>query len=46
LLPCGQVIVVVTARWDVLCFDHNLRLMWTHRVKVPCCPCHSPSTHH
>ena len=29
-----QVIVVVTAQWDVLCYDHNLRLMWTHRVKV------------
>lgn len=33
---CGafQVLVVVTASWDVMCFDHNLRLQWTHRVKV------------
>ncbi|BDA41145.1 hypothetical protein COCOBI_01-8000 [Coccomyxa sp. Obi] len=28
-----QVVVVVTANWDVLCFDHNLRLQWTARVK-------------
>ncbi|KAK9916603.1 hypothetical protein WJX75_004756 [Coccomyxa subellipsoidea] len=28
-----QVLVVVTASWDVLCFDHNLRLQWTARVK-------------
>ena len=24
-----QVVVVVTSQWDVLCFDHNLRLMWS-----------------
>ena len=29
-----QVVVVVSSRWDVLCFDHNLRLMWTAKVKV------------
>lgn len=29
-----QVVVVVTAQWDVLCFDHNLRLQWTAKVKV------------
>lgn len=29
-----QVVVVVTAGWDVLCYDHNLRLMWTRRIKV------------
>lgn len=23
-----QVLVVVTASWQVLCFDHNLALMW------------------
>lgn len=23
-----QVLVVVTASWQVLCFDHNLVLMW------------------
>ncbi|EIE27009.1 hypothetical protein COCSUDRAFT_83568 [Coccomyxa subellipsoidea C-169] len=27
------VLVVVTANWDVICFDHNLRLQWTARVK-------------
>lgn len=31
---CLQVVVVVTSHWDVLCFDHNLRLMWTGKVKV------------
>ena len=29
-----QVVIVVTSHWDVLCFDHNLRLMWTAKVKV------------
>ena len=24
----------MTSHWDVLCFDHNLRLMWTAKVKV------------
>ena len=23
-----QVVVVVTAGWNIMCFDHNLRLMW------------------
>ena len=36
-----QVLVVVTASWDVLCFDHNLRLQWTARVKVRQQPTHS-----
>ena len=36
VLVLPQVVVVVTSRWDVLCFDHNLRLMWTGRVKVSC----------
>ncbi len=35
-----QVVVVVTSHWDVLCFDHNLRLMWTGKVKVSI-----PTTH-
>jgi hypothetical protein len=26
--PRKQVLVVVTASWQVLCFDHNLALMW------------------
>lgn len=26
--PRKQVLVVVTASWQVLCFDHNLSLMW------------------
>ncbi len=29
-----QVVIAVTAQWDVLCFDHNLRLQWTAKVKV------------
>lgn len=29
-----QVVVVVTAGWDVLCYDHNLRLKWQASVKV------------
>lgn len=24
----------MTANWEVLCYDHNLRLMWTRRIKV------------
>mmetsp|Transcript_21460 Transcript_21460/g.51195 ORF Transcript_21460/g.51195 Transcript_21460/m.51195 type:complete len:700 (-) Transcript_21460:224-2323(-) len=28
-----QVVVVVTAGWDVLCFDHNLRLMWEASIR-------------
>eukprot|EP00891_Asterochloris_glomerata_P007069 jgi/Astpho2/7069/e_gw1.00107.25.1_t len=28
-----QVVVVVTAGWDVLCYDHNLRLKWQASVK-------------
>ena len=26
--------MVVTNNWDVLCFDHNLRLRWSHKIKV------------
>ena len=29
-----QVVVVVTNNWDVLCFDHNLRLRWSHKIKA------------
>ena len=30
----AQVLVVVTAGWHVLCFDHNLVLMWDQSIKV------------
>ncbi|KAG2434923.1 hypothetical protein HYH02_012121 [Chlamydomonas schloesseri] len=29
-----QVIVVVTASWQVLCFDHNLVLLWEYDARV------------
>ena len=29
-----QVLVAVTADWHVMCYDHNLRLLWAIRVKV------------
>lgn len=29
-----QVIVVVTHGWHVLCFDHNLQLLWDRSIKV------------
>jgi hypothetical protein len=29
-----QVIVVVTAGWSILCFDHNLKLLWENNVQV------------
>ena len=29
-----QVIVVVLADWTVMCFDHNLRMLWSNSVKV------------
>ncbi|KAK9789953.1 hypothetical protein WJX73_002050 [Symbiochloris irregularis] len=29
-----QVLVVVTARWEVICFDHNLQRMWSSHVKT------------
>mmetsp|Transcript_9037 Transcript_9037/g.25956 ORF Transcript_9037/g.25956 Transcript_9037/m.25956 type:complete len:704 (-) Transcript_9037:142-2253(-) len=28
-----QVVVVVTAGWNILCFDHNLRLMWETSIR-------------
>eukprot|EP00241_Pyramimonas_parkeae_P004151 CAMPEP_0114256276 /NCGR_PEP_ID=MMETSP0058-20121206/18057_1 /TAXON_ID=36894 /ORGANISM="Pyramimonas parkeae, CCMP726" /LENGTH=677 /DNA_ID=CAMNT_0001370813 /DNA_START=38 /DNA_END=2071 /DNA_ORIENTATION=- len=28
-----QVVVVVTADWTVMCFDHNLRLMWENSLQ-------------
>jgi hypothetical protein len=31
--PRKQVLVVVTASWQVLCFDHNLALMWEQTVE-------------
>jgi hypothetical protein len=30
----AQVVVVLTAGWQVLCYDHNLRLMWSRRIKA------------
>ena len=30
----AQVIVVVTHGWHVLCFDHNLQLLWDRSIKV------------
>eukprot|EP00884_Botryococcus_braunii_P007301 jgi/Botrbrau1/16572/Bobra.0068s0003.2 len=30
--PRKQVLVVVTAKWEVLCFDHNLNLMWKNSI--------------
>ena len=30
----AQVLVVVTAGWHVLCFDHNLKLMWDRSIRV------------
>eukprot|EP00195_Chlamydomonas_chlamydogama_P008599 CAMPEP_0202890806 /NCGR_PEP_ID=MMETSP1392-20130828/1099_1 /ASSEMBLY_ACC=CAM_ASM_000868 /TAXON_ID=225041 /ORGANISM="Chlamydomonas chlamydogama, Strain SAG 11-48b" /LENGTH=667 /DNA_ID=CAMNT_0049574447 /DNA_START=241 /DNA_END=2241 /DNA_ORIENTATION=+ len=31
--PRKQVVVVLTAQWQVLCFDHNLKLLWEKNVK-------------
>lgn len=31
--PRKQVLVVVTASWQVLCFDHNLGLMWETAIE-------------
>jgi len=32
-----QVIVVVTAGWNIMCFDHNLKKLWEDDVQVhPC----------
>jgi len=28
-----QVVVVVTAGWHIMCFDHNLRLMWETSIR-------------
>jgi hypothetical protein len=33
----AQVLVVVTAGWHVLCFDHNLKLMWDRSIRVRSC---------
>ena len=30
----AQVLVVVTAGWHVLCFDHNLKLLWDRSIRV------------
>ena len=27
-------VVVVTAGWHVLCFDHNLKLLWDRSIRV------------
>lgn len=32
-----QVLVVVTADWSVMCFDHNLKKLWEHNLQV--CGC-------
>jgi hypothetical protein len=38
-----QVIVVVTHGWHVLCFDHNLQLLWDRSIKVrPLAPALNP----
>ena len=34
-----QVLVAVTSNWQVMCFDHNLRLLWETTILV--CPCAS-----
>ena len=41
VLRCGQVVVVVTHGWHVLCFDHNLRLLWNRSIRVR--PCSRPN---
>jgi hypothetical protein len=28
-----QVVVVVTAGWNIMCFDHNLKLMWETSIR-------------
>lgn len=30
----AQVVVVVTHGWHVLCFDHNLKLLWDRSIRV------------
>lgn len=32
-----QVIVVVTAGWNIMCFDHNLKKLWEDDVQVRTC---------
>eukprot|EP00798_Chlamydomonas_sp_ICE-L_P012029 gene12029-15131_t len=32
--PRKQVVVVLTASWQVLCFDHNLNLLWERDVRM------------
>ncbi|KAG1681506.1 hypothetical protein FOA52_014012 [Chlamydomonas sp. UWO 241] len=34
LAPRRQVLAVLTASWQVLCFDHNLKLMWEQDVRM------------
>lgn len=29
-----QVLVAVTSNWQVMCFDHNLRLLWETTILV------------
>ena len=43
----AQVVVVVTHGWHVLCFDHNLKLLWDRSIRVrgatmpkPACDAH------
>lgn len=31
--PHKQVLVVVTSSWHVMCFDHNLKLLWEHTME-------------
>lgn len=32
-----QVLVAVTSNWQVMCFDHNLRLLWETTILVCLC---------
>ncbi len=43
LALAAQVLVVVTAGWHVLCFDHNLKLLWDRSIRVRSCSCTASS---
>lgn len=34
IAPRKQVLVAVTSNWQVMCFDHNLRLLWETTILV------------
>lgn len=44
-----QVLVAVTSNWQVMCFDHNLRLLWETTILVchraPQCMAWNPTLH-